>query len=129
MRAFRLLFSIACLVLASKASATDIKPALVYDLGGKFDKSFNEGAFRGGEKFTADTGIPVRDFEIQNDAQREQALRRLVVFVIAGQAQHPSGAGHAFALDLRAHGGDGLSIRTDKNNAVTFAGVDQFQLL
>ena len=97
MRAFRLLFSIACLVLASKASATDIKPALVYDLGGKFDKSFNEGAFRGGEKFTADTGIPVRDFEIQNDAQREQALRR---FARDGNSPIIAvGFGHASALD------------------------------
>ncbi len=62
--------------LTPHARAEDIKPAIIYDLGGKFDKSFNEGAFRGGQKFTAETGIPVRDFEIQNDAQRQQALRR-----------------------------------------------------
>jgi basic membrane protein A len=30
---------------------TAIKPAIVYDMGGKFDKSFNEGAFNGAEKF------------------------------------------------------------------------------
>ncbi|MBD8892352.1 BMP family ABC transporter substrate-binding protein [Labrenzia suaedae] len=55
--------------------AADIKPAVVYDLGGKFDKSFNEAAHTGAEKFTTDTGVAYRDFEIQNDSQREQALR------------------------------------------------------
>ena len=64
------------LAVASAATAADIKPAVVYDLGGKFDKSFNEGVFRGAEKFTKDTGIEFRDFEIQNDAQREQGLRK-----------------------------------------------------
>jgi len=52
------------------------KPAVVYDLGGKFDKSFNEGVHTGAEKFKKDTGTEYRDFEPQNDAQREQALRR-----------------------------------------------------
>ena len=58
------------------AFAADIKPAIIYDLGGKFDKSFNEAAFNGAEKFKTETGIEYRDFEIQNDAQREQALRK-----------------------------------------------------
>ena len=58
------------------AAAQEIKPAIVYDLGGKFDKSFNEAAYQGAEQFKAATGIGYRDFEIQNDAQREQALRR-----------------------------------------------------
>ena len=58
------------------ALAADIKPAVVYDVGGKFDKSFNEGVFHGAERFKSDTGINFRDFEVTNDAQREQALRR-----------------------------------------------------
>lgn len=53
-----------------------IKPAVVYDKGGKFDKSFNEGVFIGAEKFRQETGIAFRDFEPNNDAQIEQALRR-----------------------------------------------------
>jgi len=57
------------------ALAAEIKPAIVYDLGGRFDKSFNEGVYKGAEKFKKDTGIEYRDFEIQNDSQREQALR------------------------------------------------------
>jgi basic membrane protein A and related proteins len=58
------------------AYADTIKPAIIYDLGGKFDKSFNEGVFNGATKFTKDTGIKFRDLEIQNDAQREQILRK-----------------------------------------------------
>jgi basic membrane protein A and related proteins len=52
-----------------------VTPAVVYDLGGKFDKSFNEAAYTGAEKFKTETKVEYRDFEIQNDAQREQALR------------------------------------------------------
>ncbi len=61
--------------LASAAWAAEIKPALVYDAGGKFDKSFNEAAYTGAEKFKSEAGIAYRDFEIQNDSQREQAMR------------------------------------------------------
>ena len=55
---------------------TAIKPAIVYANGGKFDKSFNEGVFNGATKFAKDTGVAFRDLEIQNDAQREQVLRK-----------------------------------------------------
>ena len=59
-----------------RPSPPTIKPAVVYDLGGKFDKSFNEGVFNGATKFSKDTGVAFRDLEIQNDAQREQVLRK-----------------------------------------------------
>lgn len=55
--------------------AADIKPGVLYDLGGKFDKSFNEGVWNGARQFTTDTGIEFRDFEVQSDSQRIQALR------------------------------------------------------
>jgi basic membrane protein A len=67
---------LAATAIAFPAFAADVKPAIIYDLGGKFDKSFNEAAFHGAEKFKEETGIAYRDFEIQNDAQREQALRK-----------------------------------------------------
>ena len=66
----------AALMASSAAFAADVKPAVVYDLGGKFDKSFNEGVFNGATKFSKDTGVAFRDLEIQNDAQREQVLRK-----------------------------------------------------
>ena len=65
----------AALVFAGQAFAGEVKPAVVYDMGGKFDKSFNEAAYAGAERFKSETGVEYRDFEIQNDSQREQALR------------------------------------------------------
>src|SRR5208282_260903 len=64
------------LFASAAAYAADIKPAVVYDLGGKFDKSFNEGVFNGATKFKKDSGVDFRDLEIQSDAQREQVLRK-----------------------------------------------------
>ena len=61
---------------AVAAFAADVKPAVIYDLGGKNDKSFNESAYKGAERFKSETGIAYKDFEIQNDAQREQSARR-----------------------------------------------------
>ena len=52
-------------------------PALIYDLGGKFDKSFNEAAFGGAQRWVEETGGTYRELEMQSEAQREQALRRL----------------------------------------------------
>ncbi len=60
---------------APLAHAADITPAIVFDMGGKFDKSFNESVHDGAEAFTKSTGTAVREFEPQNDTQREQALR------------------------------------------------------
>src|SRR5258706_14886240 len=52
-------------------------PAVVYDMGGKFDKSFHEAAFRGMERWKKETGKPALEFEIANESQREQPLRRM----------------------------------------------------
>ena len=61
----------------SQLQADDFMPALVFDLGGKFDKSFNEAAFNGAERFKADSGIQYREFEVTNPAMREQAMRNM----------------------------------------------------
>ena len=60
---------------ATAALAADDKPAIVFDIGGKFDKSFNESMFNGSEKFKAESGTAYGEFEIANEAQREQAIR------------------------------------------------------
>ena len=80
----RFLAVIAALLISCAAGAADVKPGVVYDLGGKFDKSFNEGVYNGALEFQADTGIEFREFEVQNDAQRVQALRNF-----ARRGQHP----------------------------------------
>ena len=62
--------------LFSNAAFAEVSPAVIYDFGGKFDKSFNQSASMGVEKFKKETGIAVREFEIQNASQREQAMRQ-----------------------------------------------------
>lgn len=62
--------------LALSAGAVLAEPALIFDLGGKFDKSFNEAAFNGATRWAEETGNSFRDIELQSEAQREQALRR-----------------------------------------------------
>jgi basic membrane protein A and related proteins len=52
-------------------------PALIFDLGGKFDKSFNEAAYNGAERWKAETGGEYRDIEMQSAAQRVQFARRM----------------------------------------------------
>jgi basic membrane protein A len=61
---------------AVAAQAAEIKPAVVFDIGGKFDKSFNEGVLAGLERFKAETGIAYAEFEPSNETQFEQAHRR-----------------------------------------------------
>ncbi|MDE2445216.1 MAG: BMP family ABC transporter substrate-binding protein [Alphaproteobacteria bacterium] len=62
-------------LMAASAVAAENKPAIVFDIGGKFDKSFNESMFNGAEKFKKESNIAYGEFEIANEAQREQAIR------------------------------------------------------
>lgn len=64
----------AALALSTGAALAD--PAIIFDLGGKFDKSFNEAAFGGATRWAEETGGSFAEFEITSDAQREQAIRR-----------------------------------------------------
>ena len=75
---FRGLGLAAVMAVAGVANAADFKPAVVYDLGGKFDKSFNEGVYEGVKRFTEETGVEVMEFEVTNEAQRQQAMERMV---------------------------------------------------
>ena len=64
-------------LLALTAGAALADPAIIYDVGGKNDKSFNEAAFNGAERWKAESGGSYKELERQNEAQREQALRQL----------------------------------------------------
>src|SRR3954471_19597047 len=57
--------------------ACDFVPGIVYDFGGKFDRSFNQSASEGAERFKKDTGVAFREFEITNAGQREQMMTQL----------------------------------------------------
>jgi len=65
------------LTVSLAAQAADDKPAVVFDMGGKYDKSFNQGVFNGVERFTKETGVKYREFEVTNETQREQAIRKM----------------------------------------------------
>jgi basic membrane protein A len=67
----------AAATLALTAGVASAEPAIIFDLGGKFDKSFNEAAYNGAERWKAETGGTYKELEMQDEAQREQALRRL----------------------------------------------------
>ena len=67
----------AAAVIALAAGAASAEPGLIIDLGGKFDKSFNESAYTGAQLWATETGGKYRESELQSEAQREQALRRL----------------------------------------------------
>ncbi len=61
----------------SSAAHAAFKPSVIFDMGGKFDKSFNQAAYTGAEAFKNETGIGYGEFEITNEAQREQAMLRM----------------------------------------------------
>lgn len=66
----------AAATLALSAGAALADPAIIYDLGGKFDKSFNQAASEGAQRWADETGGSFREIELTSEAQREQALRR-----------------------------------------------------
>ena len=39
---------------ATSAPAQEFRPALIYDIGGKFDRSFNEASYEGAKRFMAE---------------------------------------------------------------------------
>lgn len=63
-------------VLAAWALWAQAQPAIIFELGGKNDKSFGQAAWEGAERWKQATGKPYLEFEIANAAQREQAARR-----------------------------------------------------
>jgi basic membrane protein A len=88
--------------LAITASAVAAEPAIIFDLGGKFDKSFNEAAFTGAQRWAEETGGTFREIELSSEAQREQALRRF-----AESGSNPViTTGFAFADPVNAVAGD-----------------------
>ncbi len=66
----------AAAAIAMTAGAAAAEPAVIFDLGGKFDKSFNEAGYNGAQRWAEETGGKYLEIELQSEAQREQALRR-----------------------------------------------------
>ncbi|MDA0998658.1 MAG: BMP family ABC transporter substrate-binding protein [Proteobacteria bacterium] len=76
-RLFLAALAVAGLSLFGAANAQDFQAAVVFDMGGKFDKSFNQAAFDGAERFKMETGVAYREFEVTSPTQREQAIRNM----------------------------------------------------
>jgi basic membrane protein A and related proteins len=77
MKLKQLSITIAALCVAASAAAADPKLAIVYDAGGKFDKSFNQSAYEGAERFKKETNISYLEAQASSDTQAEQMLRSL----------------------------------------------------
>ena len=63
--------------IALTAGTAFAEPGLIIDLGGKFDKSFNESAYNGAQRWVEETGGDYSETELANEAQREQTMRRM----------------------------------------------------
>jgi basic membrane protein A len=96
----------------AKQAAAGIKVGLVFDVGGKNDKSFNEAAYRGLERAKAELGIEATFVEPSEGADREAALRSMA----ASGNDLVIGVGFIFSPDLER-----LAKQFPK---VKFAGID-----
>ncbi|TRD21542.1 BMP family lipoprotein [Palleronia caenipelagi] len=70
-------FLTATATLGLMAGAAMAEPGLIIDLGGKFDKSFNESAYNGAQRWVEETGGKYLETELASEAQREQTMRRM----------------------------------------------------
>jgi basic membrane protein A len=73
-----------------------IRVGLVFDIGGKNDKSFNEAAWRGLQRARRELGVQVSYIEPTEGADRESALRTLA----ARHVDLVIGVGYIFGPDL-----------------------------
>ncbi len=89
-----------------------LRVGLVFDIGGKNDKSFNEAAWRGLERARDELGVDITSIEPTEGADRETALRSLA----ARKLDLVIGVGYIFGPDLER-----LAVKFPD---VRFAGVD-----
>lgn len=93
----KILILVASFFAVALASA-DFKPAIVYGMGEKFDKNYNEGAYNAFERFKKETGIPYREAQIGSMAEAQQFIEKM-----AKRGQTPIIAmGNAFISGIQA---------------------------
>jgi basic membrane protein A len=91
---------------------TGLRVGLVFDVGGKNDKSFNESAWRGLQRAHDELGVEIQFIEPTEGADRESALRTLA----ARKVDLVIGVGFIFGPDLERLAKQFPGVR--------FAGVD-----
>src|SRR6266850_3408256 len=77
-------------------ASTAVDVGIVFDLGGRGDKSFNDGAYFGGERAERQLGAHVRFIEPGDGSDREAGLRLLA----AEKMELVVGVGFIFSDDL-----------------------------
>jgi basic membrane protein A len=97
---------------AAHKEGAGLRVGLVFDVGGKNDKSFNESAWRGLQRVRDELGVDVQYIEPTEGADRESALRTLA----ARKVDLVIGVGFIFGPDLER-----LALQFPD---VRFAGVD-----
>lgn len=63
------------LAVLGVASAQAVRVGMVFDAGGKFDKSFNQSAYEGAMRASKQLGVQVKDFEPSDPSQVIQGIR------------------------------------------------------
>lgn len=103
-----------CLSSVVFAGGEPLKVGLVFDIGGKGDKSFNDSAYRGIEWAAADFGIEHTELEPGVDADREVNLRNLAML------------GYDLVIGVGFLFTDSISAVADEFPETKFAIVDGF---
>jgi basic membrane protein A len=93
-------------------SSTAVDVGVVFDVGGRGDKSFNDGAYLGGERAERDLGAHVRFIEPGDGSDREAGLRLLA----AEGMDLVLGVGFIFS--------DDLTLLAKEYPNTNFAGID-----
>jgi basic membrane protein A len=94
------------------ARKAGVKVGLVFDVGGRGDRSFNDSAWKGLERARDELGVDIETIEPGDGSDREGALRQMA----AGGAKLVIGVGFLFSRDL-----DKVAAAFPN---VAFAGVD-----
>ncbi len=89
-----------------------LRVGLVFDIGGKNDKSFNEAAYRGLERARTELGVEVHYIEPSEGADRESAMRTLAA------------RGHDLVIGVGFIFGPDLERLSAQFPNVKFAGID-----
>jgi basic membrane protein A and related proteins len=97
---------------AAHRAGSGRRVGLVFDVGGKNDKSFNEAAWRGLQRVEAELGVDTQFIEPSEGADRESALRALA----AKKVDLVIGVGFIFGPDLERLATQFPDVR--------FAGID-----
>ena len=91
----------------SGAPASAIKVGLVFDVGGRGDKSFNDAAYAGLERAKRELGVNYSTLETGEGADREAAMRQLA----AGGSQLVFGVGFLFSDDIKRLAGEFPNVK------------------